>query len=73
MQPHVSIIIPAFNASRAIEPTLASLSRQSLEEIEVIVVDDASSDDTAAVAEAHAGRDERFTLIRSEENAGVLA
>jgi cellulose synthase/poly-beta-1,6-N-acetylglucosamine synthase-like glycosyltransferase len=47
----VSVIIPTFNGSSGLGPTIASLHRQSLRPVEIIVVDDGSTDDTRAVAE----------------------
>jgi cellulose synthase/poly-beta-1,6-N-acetylglucosamine synthase-like glycosyltransferase len=47
----VSVIIPTFNGGSGLAPTIASLHRQTLRPIEIIVVDDGSTDDTRAVAE----------------------
>jgi glycosyltransferase involved in cell wall biosynthesis len=68
----VSVIIPVFNAVRTIEATLASALRQTYPSLEVIVVDDGSSDGTAAIVEAKALTDPRIRLIR-QRNAGVAA
>jgi cellulose synthase/poly-beta-1,6-N-acetylglucosamine synthase-like glycosyltransferase len=52
----VSVIIPTFNGASGLAPTIASLHRQILRPVEIIVVDDGSTDDTRAVAErARAG------------------
>jgi cellulose synthase/poly-beta-1,6-N-acetylglucosamine synthase-like glycosyltransferase len=52
----VSVIIPTFNGGAGLAPTIASLRRQTLLPVEIIVVDDGSTDDTRAVAErARAG------------------
>ena len=52
----VSVIIPTFNGSSGLGPTIASLHRQTLRPVEIIVVDDGSTDNTRAVAEeARAG------------------
>jgi glycosyltransferase involved in cell wall biosynthesis len=48
--PLVSIVIPAYNASRFIEATLETVAAQTWRDFEVIVVDDGSKDDTQAVA-----------------------
>jgi cellulose synthase/poly-beta-1,6-N-acetylglucosamine synthase-like glycosyltransferase len=48
----VSVIIPTFNGASGLAPTIASLHRQTLRPLEIIVVDDGSTDDTRAVAEA---------------------
>jgi len=47
----VSVIIPAFNGGSGLAPTIASLHRQTLQPLEIIVVDDGSTDDTRAIAE----------------------
>lgn len=66
----VSVIVPAYNASTTIAETLASALRQTFENIEVIVVDDGSSDDTAIIVERFMARDGRVRLIR-QANGGV--
>lgn len=71
-QPLVSIVIAAYNASAYLAETLASASAQRYQELEIIVVDDGSKDDTAEVAMRHARRDPRVRLIR-QGNAGVGA
>jgi cellulose synthase/poly-beta-1,6-N-acetylglucosamine synthase-like glycosyltransferase len=52
----VSVIIPTFNGASGLAPTIASLHRQTLRPLEIIVVDDGSTDDTRAVAEAARAR-----------------
>jgi hypothetical protein len=47
----VSVIIPTFNGGSGLGPTIASLHRQTLRPVEIIVVDDGSTDETRAVAE----------------------
>ncbi len=49
--PVVSVVVPAFNASRTIRATLQSVLTQTFDDIEVVVVDDGSTDDTAQLAE----------------------
>src|SRR6266436_9160404 len=67
--PPVTVLIPAYNAARTIERALASVWRQNYPEMEVIVVDDGSSDDTAAcVQKLNSGN---LRLIRLEKNRGV--
>ena len=70
--PIVSVIIAAFNAQKWISMSIASAQNQTLREIEIIVVDDGSSDDTAEVVAGMAGCDDRVSLIR-QRNAGVGA
>jgi glycosyltransferase involved in cell wall biosynthesis len=68
----VSVIIPAFSAAADIRQTLNSVLAQTYQAIEVIVVDDGSSDATAAIVEEFVTRDTRFQLVR-QSNAGVGA
>jgi hypothetical protein len=57
-EPEITIVVPTFNGSRWLSSTLTSLQRQEDVNLEVIVIDDGSTDDSAAIAEAHpvAGR-----------------
>jgi glycosyltransferase involved in cell wall biosynthesis len=67
--PPVTVLIPAYNAERTIERALASALRQNYPDMEVIVVDDCSTDDTGVHVEGMAHRNLR--LIRLEKNRGV--
>lgn len=69
----VTVIVPAYKAAETLPTALRGLAAQRGVNLEVIVVDDASSDDTAAVAEAFAARDARFGVIRQPHNQGAYA
>jgi teichuronic acid biosynthesis glycosyltransferase TuaG len=66
----VSVVTPAWNAGRFVAETIASVRAQTLADWEMWVVDDASSDDTAAVVERIAAGDPRVRLVRQRANAG---
>lgn len=68
--PLVSVIIAAFNAETYIRQTLNSVLGQTYQHIEVLVVDDGSSDQTAEIVESIAERDSRIILFQ-QENSGV--
>jgi glycosyltransferase involved in cell wall biosynthesis len=68
----VTVAIPAYNAAATLDETLASVRRQSYPELEIFVVDDGSTDATAAIAQRHAAIDARVTLVR-KANGGVSA
>lgn len=68
--PLTSVVIPAYNADPFIERTLRSALRQTHSNLEVIVVNDGSTDKTRAIAEAVATTDDRIRII-SVPNGGV--
>jgi chlorobactene glucosyltransferase len=64
--PLVSVVIPARNESETIEAVVHSILASSYGAFEVLVVDDRSTDDTAAIVERLAARDPRVRLVRGE-------
>ncbi|HZS09399.1 MAG TPA: glycosyltransferase [Blastocatellia bacterium] len=68
--PLVSVVIPAYNAARTLEATVRSVQAQTVQDFEIIIVDDGSKDDTLAVARSIV--DERIRVI-SQANGGVAA
>ncbi|MDY6901691.1 MAG: glycosyltransferase family A protein [Cyanobacteriota bacterium] len=69
-KPKVSVIVPAYNVSKYISEALASLEQQTFSDFEVLVVDDGSTDDTAAVVQKFCQRDTRFKLLQ-KPNGGL--
>jgi glycosyltransferase involved in cell wall biosynthesis len=65
-----SIIVPAYNAEAFVARAITSALAQTEPRIEVIVIDDASTDATAAIVTRIAARDGRVRLLRSEVNGG---
>src|SRR5438046_7594233 len=65
----VSVIVPTYNRRETIQAAIASVQRQTFADWELVVVDDGSTDDTAALIE---GSDPRLVLIR-QMNQGVNA
>lgn len=63
MLPLVSIIIPAYNASPFLSRSVASALSQTYENIEVVIVDDGSTDDTGAIADGLAAQDSRVKVV----------
>lgn len=68
--PYVSIIMPAYNASATIGAAIEAIRAQSFEDWELIVVNDASTDDTEQIAQAHAAQDARIRVITLSKNGG---
>lgn len=69
-RPLVSVIMANYRAGRRIAHALESVLNQTLSDLEVIVSDDASGDESLALAREAAGRDARVRLIESESNGG---
>lgn len=69
--PKVSLVIPAFNAEGYLERAVRSLLAQTLRELEIIVVNDASTDGTASLARRLQGDDPRVRFIDLPKNRGV--
>lgn len=69
-EPVVSVVIPAYNAAATIGAALASVQGQTERRLEILVVDDASTDSTVATVLDQAARDPRIRLIRLATNGG---
>ncbi|GFD75889.1 hypothetical protein KUL113_53090 [Tenacibaculum sp. KUL113] len=71
LKPLVTVIIPCFNAENTIRTALNSLLAQTYEKIEIIVVDDASTDNTEKAIKEVASTDKRVRYIELEKNGGA--
>lgn len=69
--PRVSVIMPVYNAASTIHTALQSVLGQTWPNMELLVVDDGSSDDTRAIVGNFARKDARVRLIRSRANRGT--
>lgn len=70
MKPMVSIIVPVYNAAPYLKQCVDSLTNQTLKEIEIILINDGSTDDSLAVCVELASKDDRIRLI-DKLNGGV--
>lgn len=70
--PLVSVIVPVYNAERFLRPCLDSIKIQTLKSIEVICVDDGSTDRSLAILDEYACEDSRFAVY-SQNNSGAAA
>jgi CDP-glycerol glycerophosphotransferase len=66
----VSVVVPMYNVERYLDACLGSIARQTFTDLDVLMVDDGSTDGTAEIARGYADADERFTLIR-QPNGGL--
>ena len=67
----ISVCINAYNSENTIKETLESVLNQTYENLQVIVVDDCSTDKTADIVEVFASRDSRVELYRLPENGNI--
>ena len=78
-EPKVSVIIPVYNTEEYLRECLDSVVNQTLKEIEIICVDDVSTDSSLEILKEYAQKDNRFTIITQKNlhagvarNAGIL-
>ena len=71
-KPKVSVIVPVFNGETFVSECIESLLVQTLRDIEIILVDDGSTDGTGRICREYASSDDRIILIQ-QVNAGVSA
>ena len=70
-KPLVSVVMPAYNAEKYIADAIRSVLRQTLTDLELIVIDDGSVDKTAQIVREMAGIDERIRFCPNEKNMGT--
>ena len=69
----VSVLVPVHNSSRYLKETIDSLRAQTYKDIEIVLVDDGSKDDSLQILEWFAARDARIVVLpRFEKNLGVV-
>jgi glycosyltransferase involved in cell wall biosynthesis len=68
----LSVVVPVYNGALHLDEALRSIRRQDYRRLDIVVIDDGSSDDSLAIARRHARIDRRVTVL-SQANAGVGA
>lgn len=69
-EPVISVIVPVYNAEKYLSKCLDSVCNQSLKEIEVILINNASTDNSLKICENFAEKDKRITILNSSINLG---
>ena len=72
MEPLVSIVIPVYNVENFVKDTLSSVCNQTYKNIEIICVDDGSTDNSLSVLNFYSEKDKRIKVL-SQSNSGVSA
>ncbi|WP_031525430.1 bifunctional glycosyltransferase/CDP-glycerol:glycerophosphate glycerophosphotransferase [Streptomyces sp. NRRL F-5123] len=70
MTPRLTVVVPVYNVEQYLEECLRSIAAQTLADLDVVMVDDGSTDASADIARAFAARDSRFRLV-SQDNGGL--
>jgi glycosyltransferase involved in cell wall biosynthesis len=70
--PKISVLMPVYNVENYLRAALDSVLNQTLQDIELICVEDGSTDGSLAILEEYAAREPRMTLLRHAENQGTL-
>lgn len=70
--PKISIIIPTYNAQNDIARCINSCIYQTLDEIEIILVDDCGNDKSIEIAQKYAQKDARITIYTNPKNLGTF-
>lgn len=70
-QPWISVVMPVYNAQDYLADSIESVLNQSFRDLELIVVDDCSSDNSREVCKRYVEQDERVRLIQLKENIGA--
>ena len=68
--PLVSVIVACFNSERYLKPTLDSVLAQTMDDFEIVAVDDCSIDSTPSILAEYAAKDPRVIIVRHEKNSG---
>lgn len=72
MKPLVSVIVPVYNVEKYIEQCVSSLCKQTYENLEIILVDDGSTDNSGKLCDVYKSQDDRIIVIH-QENEGLSA
>src|SRR5215217_942996 len=70
--PRISVVVPIYNVEEYLPACLDSVARQTVDDFEVVMVNDGSTDRSAEIAGQYGRRDPRFRLVQ-QENAGLSA
>lgn len=71
--PFISIIVPVYNTEQYLERCFNSLQLQTLDNIEIVIIDDGSTDGSGVICDKYAKKDARFKVIHSDHGGPSAA
>ena len=69
----ISVVVPCYNVADYVEDCLKSILNQTYKNLEIIIINDASTDNTAEIVKKYVEKDDRITFIDAETNTGLSA
>ena len=71
-EPRISVVLPTYNGERYLAEAIDSVLNQTVQDLELVIGDDASSDGTRELLESYAKRDPRISVVFNEKNLGYV-
>src|SRR5687768_1212088 len=72
MQPKVSILLPCYNAAKYLRFAIDSIVSQTYRNLEIILINDGSTDNTGKIIDEFASRDSRIVVVNNPVNLGLI-
>lgn len=70
--PKISVIIPVYNAELFLDKAMGSIVNQTFQDVEIICVDDCSTDSSYSILQNFAEKDSRIVVLKNEQNLGIV-
>ena len=71
--PKISVIMGVYNGAKTIERAINSMLTQTMNDFELLICDDCSTDDSVRIIKKYVDKDERIVLLKNKVNSGLAA
>ncbi|QDM44485.1 glycosyltransferase family 2 protein [Paenibacillus thiaminolyticus] len=71
MAPKITVVVPVYNTEKYLDECLYSIENQTMEDIEVLIINDCTPDNSMIIAEKYARRNKKFKILHHTENSGL--